>query len=231
VICHLCRQRKARRSCPALGQEICAVCCGTKRLVEIACPPDCPYLVSAREHPPAVVVRQHQDDLAVLTRTMRDLNERQSRLLFLLFTFFAERPPTRSTRSGYSDLVEGHEALDLQSLIDADIAEATGALAATYETAVRGVIYDHRPASIPAERLASALKAALSDAGRTAGTPFERDAALVLRRLEAAVRETMAAAPSNRRAFLERVGRVIRPPDNDAPATAPADESPRLIIP
>ena len=39
MTCPLCRQ-EATRACPAVGQDICPVCCGTKRLVEIACPPD-----------------------------------------------------------------------------------------------------------------------------------------------------------------------------------------------
>ena len=49
--CPLCHTRKPRRACPALNQTICAVCCGTKRLIEIQCPDDCVYLTSAREHP------------------------------------------------------------------------------------------------------------------------------------------------------------------------------------
>ncbi len=53
MTCPLCSQRKARRACPALGHQICAVCCGTKRLTQIPCPSDCVYLASAREHPPA----------------------------------------------------------------------------------------------------------------------------------------------------------------------------------
>ena len=64
VVCPLCGERTARRGCPALGQQICAVCCGTKRLIEIALPGDCVYLASAREHPPAVAVRQQQRDVA-----------------------------------------------------------------------------------------------------------------------------------------------------------------------
>src|SRR5215470_8411305 len=66
VLCPLCGVRRARRGCPALDKQICAVCCGTKRLVQIHCPSDCTWLASAREHPPAVVVRRHQRDLGVL---------------------------------------------------------------------------------------------------------------------------------------------------------------------
>ena len=69
---------------------------------------------------------------------MRDLNERQSQLFFLIA--HVSRP--LSSRRNCS------------ALIDDDVAEAAAALAATFETASRGVIYEHRPASLPAERLA-----------------------------------------------------------------------------
>ena len=59
-LCPLCRQRKARRPCPAVGHSICSVCCGTKRQREIVCPPSCVYLSSAREHPAAVVQRRQE---------------------------------------------------------------------------------------------------------------------------------------------------------------------------
>src|SRR5262245_66624797 len=90
VLCPLCGARKARRGCPALNKQICAVCCGTKRLVEIACPSDCTWLASAREHPPAVAVRQQRHDLGLLVQFMRDLNRRQSQLFFLVNTFLNE---------------------------------------------------------------------------------------------------------------------------------------------
>ena len=53
MTCPLCGARKARRACPGVGRDICAVCCGTKRLVEIRCPATCGYLQSARVHPAA----------------------------------------------------------------------------------------------------------------------------------------------------------------------------------
>ena len=55
---------------------------------------------------------------------------------------------------------------ELQPLVDDDVAEAMAALAATYETAARGVIYEHRPASLPAERLVGALKPVLAEGRR-----------------------------------------------------------------
>jgi hypothetical protein len=182
--------------------------------VEIACPSDCPYLASARQHPPAAAVRRQQDDLSTVAYVMRDLNDGQSRLFFVLLTFLVRYQPP-----------------ELHPLLDEDIADAMAAIAATYETAARGVIYEHRPASLSAERLASGLKPLLAEAGQGGGTLFQRDAAVVLRRVEAAARGAMGAAPDNRRQFLDLIRRVIRPHDDEGGDGAPSDEGPRVIIP
>jgi hypothetical protein len=214
VTCPLCGQRKARRDCPAVRQRICAVCCGTKRLTEIACPPDCIYLASAREHPPAAFVRQKQRDVALLIDVMRDLNERQAQLFLLAATLLLQyEPPV------------------LQPLIDEDVIDAAAALAATYETAAKGLIYDHRPASLPAERLVQALKPRLAEAGQRGGTAFERDAAIVFKQIGEAAARVRQIEPDNRQAFLEILRRTIRSPaQENSERAAPADQ-PRLIVP
>jgi hypothetical protein len=43
-LCSHCQQRKAKRSCPALGSPLCPLCCGRLREKELHCPPGCPYL-------------------------------------------------------------------------------------------------------------------------------------------------------------------------------------------
>src|SRR5262249_59211196 len=135
-------------ACPALGQQICAVCCGTKRLAQIQCPSDCPYLASAREHPAAIVVRQHQRDVGFLMQSVRDFSERQSQVFLLIATFLV-READRSPH-------DARGAVPLfESLVDDDVVEAMRALASTYGTSVRGVIYDQRPASLPRQRLVS----------------------------------------------------------------------------
>src|SRR5262249_44069075 len=216
VVCPLCGNRRARRSCPAVGQQICAVCCGTKRLTQIACPSDCPWLVSAREHPAGVVVRQQQRDVALMLQVMRDFDQRQAQLFLLINTFLLKYPGP-----------------DLQPLVDDDVAEAMTALASTYETASRGVIYEHRPASLPAERLVTAIKPILAKAREGGGSAFERDLAVVLRRTVAAVQEIRATDPENRRAFVDLVSRVVvRRPDAEQSPEAAADPAPsRLIVP
>jgi uncharacterized protein (DUF2267 family) len=215
MVCRLCGQRRARRACPALDHEICAFCCGTKRLVEIQCPSDCPYLASAREHPPATLVRQQQRDLGLAMQLMRDFNQRQSQLFFLITTFLVRYNPP-----------------ELHTLVDDDVAEAAAALAATFETAVRGVIYEHRATSAPAARLAAALAPVLAQAGQQGGTPFQRDAAIVLRRLEETARHGHGVDRENPRAVVELLGRVIRKADETAPAAPGEVEEPsRVIVP
>ena len=211
--CPLCGRQKGRRLCPALGEQICAVCCGTKRLTEIRCPADCSYLASAREHPPAVIMRQQQRDMGLLVHAMRDLNQRQAELFFLVLTFIARYDPP-----------------ELQPLVDQDLAEAAAALAATLETAARGVIYEHRPASPAAARFLTELKPVLAEAGQGAGSSFDRDAAVVLRRLEQGVHDVPAEDRGNRRAFLALLGRVIAPAAAQAGAP-PTAGPPRLIVP
>ena len=215
VICPLCGTRRARRGCPAIGRQICAVCCGTKRLVEIPCPADCAYLATSREHPPAVAVRQQRRDVELLVHGLRDLSERQSQL-FLLISSFLQR----------------YEPPELLPLIDDDVIEAVAALAGTFETAARGVIYDHRPAALPADRLAAALKPVIAEAGTRGGSAFERDAAVVLRRIAEGAHEIRVADRSNSRAYLDLLGRVLQEDKNpDAGGAAGTSGEPRLIMP
>jgi hypothetical protein len=190
---------------------ICAVCCGTKRLTEIPCPSDCTYLVSARDHPPAVVVRQQQRDLGVVVRLMQDLTEPQRELLLLIGAFVVDYRPS-----------------GLQTLIDDDVLDASRALASTFETAARGVIYEHPAASATGERLAAAVKTFVSDASKRTPLP-QRDCAVVLRRIEAAVQELRTSDPGSPRALLDLLARVIRRP---GASDAKAPEAPsRLIVP
>lgn len=152
-----------------------------------------------------------------MVQFMRDFSQRQSQIFFLVHSFLA-----------------GYQPAELQPLVDDDIAEAMDAIASTLETASRGVIYEHRPASLPAERLATAIKPLLAEAGKGAGSAFERDAAVVLRRIAESAREMRAAEPDNRRVLLDLIGRVIRKPEpTDAapPGAESGDAASRLIVP
>jgi hypothetical protein len=207
MICPSCGQGKARRACPALGAHICPVCCGTKRLVEIKCPSDCVYLASAREHPAAAVRRRQQRDAAQLLPTIQHLTERQYQLFFLFHSVIARFTPHGFTR-----------------LVDSDVADAVAAVAATLETAARGVIYEHTPAGPPAQALAGELKAMLAQMREQGAKVFDREVAIVLRAIEHGARGTPTGDAS---AYLDLVRRLL---DVAGPAPAQPDPSP-LILP
>ncbi len=208
--CPLCRSRSARRSCPALEQTICPVCCGTKRLVDIACPDTCAYLGSSKTHPPAAVRRRQQQDIAALAPSMAGLTEPQQQLLLLAIT-----------------LVDRFRGDGLDAAADADVADAATALADTYGTAARGLIYEQRPSSVAAQRLAAAMRSVLEDLGRDRPSAFAADAAAALGRVEVQVRACAKAEPDNPRAFLDLAARIARllkgdaRPPGDVPATPP----------
>lgn len=194
--CPLCQRRPGRRQCPALGQVICPVCCGTKRQVEIHCPPDCGYLAAAQVHPPASVRRQQERDVGFVMAMRHGLTEFQADLFLTLLSFVATL-----------------QADPLMKIQDDDLAQGTGALAATYETANRGLIYEHQPQSLLAQRFVTDAKAFLAslEAKADAATTrhIERDAAVVLRHLEAGVRGARKAADEGPATALGMIGRFI----------------------
>jgi hypothetical protein len=172
MLCVSCGLRKGKRACPALRGLICPTCCGTKRLKEIACPADCQYLASAQAHPAAVVLRQRERDLPLLASLLEGLNATQGDLLALL------QAQVRAAR-----------AAAIPPLRDEDVREAAGALASTLETAARGIVYEHQPASIPALRLMRAWQESLAEIERRGQTLRPALVAQVLRRTEQVARD------------------------------------------
>jgi hypothetical protein len=208
--CPLCGTRKERRACPALHQTICAVCCGTKRLIEIQCPDDCVYLTSAREHPAAVVKRQQEHDVALLLPTIEKMTERQYQLFFL-----------------FQNLIARHTPEGFARLVDDDVADAAAAVASTLETAARGVIYEHAAQSAPAQRLAVELKTMLVDMNKQGATVHDREAAIVLRAIERGARETRKVEPGDA-AYLALMARLLQ---RNRATPQPAQTPSSLIIP
>jgi hypothetical protein len=218
MVCPVCGQRKARRACPALSQSICPICCGTKRLVEIRCPDTCGYLAAARVHPPVVVQRQQQQDVALLLSTMEVLSDRQRELLLVLL-----------------GVIRNQGADPLQRLRDEDVADAAAALASTFETAERGVIYEHQAASLPAQRLVGELRAVLDEiSAKIPQRQIDKDASFALRALERGAREAGRVLGSGPTSYLELVARMLRPPASPTTGQAVVEAEPRgsgLILP
>jgi len=133
VSCPICDKRKAARFCPAKGETICAVCCGTQREVTIDCPSDCSYLVAAHRY------EGHQRSLPADTPLLDqkipdDIVYTQQQLMaalaFSIAKFCTLQP----------------------AAVDADVLAAIQALAQTYKTLSSGIIYEKPPdAPLPRE--------------------------------------------------------------------------------
>lgn len=208
MTCPLCRTRKAKRNCPATGAQICTVCCGTKRLVEIDCPPTCVYLTTAQRHPAAMVRRQQEQDVAVLMGALGPLSEAQLQIFFLAHALIARFKP------------------DGARLTDRDVADAAGALASSYETASRGVLYEQPAPSPASEALRRELKTLLTKVAGEGGARIERELAAVLRGIERGAAHDAAGIGPGHVDYLTLVARILqeRPPD-------PVQAGSRIILP
>jgi hypothetical protein len=124
--CPLCTERSAKRFCPAKQTSICAVCCGTKREVEIDCPASCVHLQAGRSYEST---RKPTDpNLVARARSVRE-------------SFFSE----------YGPIVEAlgkavaEERYASPWLVDLDVAEVYRALTATMKTLSSGLYYETVP--------------------------------------------------------------------------------------
>jgi len=178
--------------CPALGRQICAVCCGTSRLVDIACPATCGYLNASRAHPRAAIKRQQEHDVALLLPALEGLTDGQQELLSPVFSVLLR-----------------HGAGGFTAARDADVVDGVSALVATFDTAERGVIYEHRPGTLPGQRVAADLKELFAEVSRRRGRPVDGDAAAVLRGVQRLAKTARQASPESETAFLELVGRAV----------------------
>jgi len=145
VSCPICEKRKAARYCPAKGEKICAVCCGTEREVTIDCPSDCSYLVAAHryedEHRRSLPADAPLLDEKIPQDIVYTHQQLMAALAFSIAKFCAVQP----------------------AAVDADVLAAIQALAQTYKTLSSGIIYEKPPdAPLPRE-LYAALMALISE--------------------------------------------------------------------
>jgi len=140
VSCPICQKRKAARFCPAKGEKICPVCCGTEREVSIDCPSDCAYLTAAHRYEDGHRRSLPGDtpllDVKVSQEVIYTHQNLLSGLAFTAAKFSVAHPATT----------------------DPDVLAALEALAETYKTLSSGIFYE-RP---PDARLARGLYAALA---------------------------------------------------------------------
>jgi hypothetical protein len=164
-----------------------------------------------------VVRRQQERDLEVLLPIVGTLTERQHQLLLLF----------------HSVVIARHTPEGFARLVDEDVAEAAGSLAKTLETAMRGVIYEHAPSTVTAQRLARELNALLADMRAKGAKVFDREAAIALRAIEKGAREVRQMTGEGDTAYLTLMARITQ---QNAAAARPepagaAQDPPRIILP
>jgi hypothetical protein len=129
--------------------------------------------------------------VAALLPSMSGLTERQHQLFFLFQSVIAKSKPDGLAR-----------------LTDEDVAEAASACAATIETAAKGVLYEHTPAPLPAQKLAGEMRALLGQIREHGATVYDREAAIALRAIERGARDlTRPNAPTE---YLTLMGRLLQ---------------------
>jgi hypothetical protein len=212
-LCPICNKRKAERYCPAKGEKICAVCCGTEREVSIDCPSDCSYLIVARRY------------------------ERENRK-----SYAAGQLPYRSVDAS-RDYIEEHfeifgaVMLDVKKFAeenrqfyDADAITTLQSLAETFRTLDSGIYYERPPDAPLAHRLYQQLTAKVGRLRSDLSGPEEFRKAktsdwfrVMVFALRAALMETNGRPRS--RAFLDFL-RVLLSPE-----AGKKTEDPRIIIP
>jgi len=137
--CPLCSERSAKRFCPAKQTMICAVCCGTKREVEIDCPGSCVHLKAGRSYES----ERKQIDSELVARA-KAFNQ----------NFLNEYGP-------FLEMLSRAVAEERHSspwLVDADVMEVYKALNATMKTLSGGIYYETLPQGTAGQSLFRKLK-------------------------------------------------------------------------
>ena len=111
-------------------------------------------------------------------------------------------------------LVRAFQPDDFVRLTDDEIAEAADSLASTFETAARGLIFEHRPASLAAQRL-NRHQGRPGETARGQPTGIRPEhRRLVLRRVEKGAKEARKQVGGDVTAYLQIVHRLLKPGEN-----------------
>ena len=94
--CVYCKQRKGKRSCPALNGLICSQCCGEHRIVRVSCPTDCVYLGTGSDYQQKRLGEQFMPVRREFYRTLGEVGGEKAVALFNLievvtFSYFQGR--------------------------------------------------------------------------------------------------------------------------------------------
>ena len=201
MLCAICNLRRARRYCPGVKGEICAICCGTEREVTISCPFDCVYLREARRHEkPPLPAELPNSDIHITDEMIDENQELFGAISYAIVKAADDNPGT----------------------VDFDVREALAGLIRTYRTLQSGIYFETRPGNLLAQAVYEAVQTAVAafraDEQRRTGFARTRDA--VVLRLLVFLQKYEYALNNGRkkgRAVLDALHEPYRESDDAAP--------------
>lgn len=151
-----------------------------------------------------IIQRRQERDARFLLPIVDGLGPRQSQLFFVV-------------QEAFHRLAESGEI----PVNDDVVRDTARALAATYDTASKGIIYEHQPSSPSAVRLVRELKPLLEGKDGRGPVANERDLVDVLRRVDRAATEARKALEGDAHAYLDLLGRLMRSSSGAAGSSDP----------
>jgi hypothetical protein len=138
--CAVCEHKKGKRHCPAKNASICASCCGEKRVLEIACPDECDYLIAGREYEAA--------EYSLLLRSLDPKSQERNSHVFHYHIKVLGRLEYSIARARF---LSG-------DLKDKDAVQAVDLLLDKYRTEEKGVFYEKTSEDLRVESLRRELR-------------------------------------------------------------------------
>ncbi len=138
--CPICGKRPPKRYCPAMGEKICAVCCGREREVIIDCPLDCSYLIAAH--------RYEREQREAEQRPPSPDEYAYEDVEFSIDFVYQHWPIVAGIATAILTFQSQHKDLH-----DSEIFTATERLAETYRTLGAGIYYERPPEALLAAAL------------------------------------------------------------------------------
>jgi hypothetical protein len=143
-LCPLCETRPPRRACPAIHEDICAICCGREREQTLNCPLDCEYLREARRHEELPEIDPKRLPNPEIELTDRFMRENQDLAIVVGRLILAC-------------------TLQVEGAVDLDVRDMFDALVRTYKTMESGLIYESRPTNTIAAAIQERFQSELAE--------------------------------------------------------------------
>jgi hypothetical protein len=144
ILCKICGKRRAKRACPAVHGDICALCCGTDRETTLTCPLECEYLQEAHRHERPIEVADADLSNPGTLISEHFIAEHEELVMFCVYALL-------------------QAALRTPGAVDSDVLAALDALVKTHRTLESGLMYDSFSENAIAAAIQRSFSASLAD--------------------------------------------------------------------